>query len=214
MERSKMENYASVRGATSYRADYRNKLHRRISDRRERRLLERYLTAIGRCGTILDLPCGYGRLSCLLAGQCDRLLEADWSQSMLQLDRADHGEERRRYLRCSGLEIPMADRSVDLAVSIRLSHHLREPAHRELHLRELFRVAEGHVIVTWFSHASLKNLLRMSRAPFNGKPPKNTLRSSRVFEIARESGFARREAKPLFRLGSGHVLARFERFTP
>lgn len=211
MERSKLENYGSLRGATAYRSDYENKLHRRVSDRRERRLLERYLAEIGRCDSILDLPCGFGRLAGLLDRHCDRLLEADWSRSMVGINRGEHGTERRYYLRCSGLEIPLPDRSIDVLVSIRLSHHLREPGHREKHLRELFRVAGGHVIVTWFSHTSLKNLLRRARAPFNKKPPKNTLRNERVAEIARECGFEQRQAQPLFRFGSGHVLGWFAR---
>src|SRR5262249_28267088 len=63
MQASKLQNYNSLRGATSYRADYERKLHRRLSDRRERALLARYFRAIGEVDTVLDLPCGHGRLA-------------------------------------------------------------------------------------------------------------------------------------------------------
>ena len=46
----------------AYKADYAHKLHRKWSDRRERALLARYFARIGNVGTILDLPCGYGRV--------------------------------------------------------------------------------------------------------------------------------------------------------
>jgi hypothetical protein len=71
-----------------------------------------------------------------------------------------------------------------VVVSFRLSHHLETQELRERHLRELFRVARKHVIVTWFSATSLKNLLREVRVKLAGKKPKNVLRNDRVRAIA------------------------------
>ena len=47
MQQSKLQNYNSGRGAQAYKADYQNKLHRKLSDRRERALLLRYFAEIG-----------------------------------------------------------------------------------------------------------------------------------------------------------------------
>ena len=215
MQQSKLQNYNSSRGANAYKADYQNKLHRKFSDRRERALLVRYFRELKREGarieSILDLPCGHGRLSGLLKEHCDRLLEADWSLTMVQLNRQDHGTGARDYLRCSALEIPLPDLAIDAVVSFRLSHHLESQLLREQHLRELFRVANKAVIVTWFSATSLKNRLRQVRVAFGNKKPKNVLRSARVRQIARECGFTERAARPLFLVGSGHVLGLFVR---
>ncbi|MGE3174919.1 MAG: class I SAM-dependent methyltransferase [Planctomycetota bacterium] len=211
MQQSKLHNYNSGRGALAYKSDYQNKLHRKLSDKRERALLERYFAAIGRVGSILDLPCGHGRLSGLLHQHCDRLVEADWSFTMVSLNKQDHGVDERRYMRCSALQIPLPDRSVDAVVSFRLSHHLETQELRELHLRELFRVARKAVIVTWFSASSLKNRLRQLRVALGRKKPKNVLRGARVRAIAAECGFAQLQARPLFLVGSGHVLGLFER---
>lgn len=211
MQQGKLQNYNSTRGAEAYKADYRNKLHRKLSDRRERALLVRYFDAIGAVDSILDLPCGHGRLSDFLKGRCRRLIEADWSFTMVGLNRNDHGEQDRRYFRASALQIPLADRSVDVVVSFRLSHHLETQALREQHLGELFRVARKAVIVTWFSATSLKNLLRELRVRFAGKKPKNVLRNERVRAIAEANGFAQRASKPLFVVGSGHRLGLFVR---
>lgn len=216
MQPSKLQNYNSTRGAEAYKADYRNKLHRKWSDRRERALLAGYFAeldrlGLGPAGTILDLPCGHGRLSSLLKERCRRLIEADWSFTMVALNQRDHGNEGRSYFRASALEIPLPDRSVDVVVSFRLSHHLETQELRERHLRELFRVADKAVIVTWFSATSLKNVLREVRVKLAGKSPKNVLRNTRVRQVAEQAGFAQQRAKPLFRIGSGHVLGLFVR---
>jgi ubiquinone/menaquinone biosynthesis C-methylase UbiE len=212
MQRAKMLNYDSTRGAEAYKADHANKLHRRLSDRRERDLLLRCFSEIGRVHSILDLPCGHGRLSGLLRDHCRELIEADWSSSMVSLNRADHGVDGRRYLRASALQIPLPSRSVDVVVSFRLSHHLESKELREQHLRELFRVAGRAVILTWFSATSLKNLLRELRVRLGSrKGRKNVLSGGRVRAIAGECGFEQRRAKPLFRIGSGHVVGFFQR---
>lgn len=217
MQQSKLHNYNSTRGAEAYKADYRNKLHRKWSDKRERALLNTYFARIGHVDSILDLPCGHGRLSDFLRTRCQQLIEGDWSFTMVSLNQKDHGPEpkagvpSRHYVRATALEIPLPDRSVDVVVSFRLSHHLESQELRERHLRELFRVARKHVIVTWFSATSLKNLLREVRVKLAGKKPKNVLRNDRVRAIAAEAGYTQQLAKPLFLIGSGHVLGLFSR---
>jgi hypothetical protein len=96
-------------------------------------------------------------------------------------------------------------------VSFRLSHHLETQELRELHLKELFRVARKAVIVTWFSATSLKNRLRQVRVWLGRKRPKNVLHGARVRAIAAGCAFRQMAAKPLFVIGSGHVLGLFLR---
>lgn len=211
MQHAKLQNYNSPRGAAAYKADYQHKLHRKWSDKRERALLNRYFARIGNVESILDLPCGHGRLSDLLQHHCRHLVEADWSFTMVSLNKGDHGGTGRAYVRASALEIPFPDRTFDVAVSFRLSHHLETQELRERHLGELFRVAKKHVIVTWFSATSLKNVLRQVRVRLHGKKPKHVLRNDRVRAIATAHGFAQDLAKPLFLVGSGHVLGLFTR---
>src|SRR5690606_1970823 len=146
------DNYVSARGAAAYKADYDRKLHRKVSDRLERAIFARMFALIGPCDTLLDLPCGAGRLFEMFTRYARAVYEADFSPSMLRLNAEDHGCAAAGYLRCSGLAIPLADRSIDVVVSVRLSHHLARPADREQHLRELMRVASRAVIVTYFSH--------------------------------------------------------------
>jgi ubiquinone/menaquinone biosynthesis C-methylase UbiE len=216
MSAGKLCNYSSERGAENYRRDYEDKLHRKISDRLERRILNRYFDRIAGfegdpCGSLLDVPCGAGRLLDLFRSRIPTVFEADWSHTMLSLNRRDHPSSDVPFLRCSALELPFAARTIDITVSIRLSHHLDRIEDRETHLRELLRVSDRAVIATWFSANSLKNILREARVKLFGKSPKNVLHTSRVREIAREHGFRLDTAVPLSRLSSGHRFGLFLR---
>ncbi len=211
IERSKLENYDSQRGAEAYRADYQNKLHRKVSDRLERRIFGKLLRQLGPCESVLDLPCGAGRLHVLLHDHAPRIIEADFSGSMLVLNRKHHPELDNRYLRCSALEIPLAEKSVDLVVSVRLSHHINTPEGRRRHLEELFRVACKGVICTWFSETSLKNLWRRARSVFTRKRRKNAMNNRDVSGIAETCGFRTTRTMPLAVVGSGHMFGLFER---
>jgi ubiquinone/menaquinone biosynthesis C-methylase UbiE len=130
---------------------------------------------------------------------------------MLEVNREEHGSDATPYIRCSALELPFADRSVEVVVSVRLSHHLDRAEDRENHVRELMRVADRAVISTWFSATSIKNILRELRVKLAGKSPKNVLRTSRVREIAQGEGFQLEAATYLNRLSSGHVFGLFKR---
>ena len=190
--------------------------HRRFSGLLEHRILQGFLRELGPCENVLDLPCGAGRLHRLLGEHAPRIIEADYSLAMLDLNRELHADDgprdgRSRYLRCSALEIPLPTASMDLVVSVRLSHHIHTAAGRRRHLEELFRVARHGVICTWFSATSLKNLLRRARALLVPKRPKNAMHNADVAAIAEACGFSRIRARPLAVVGSGHVFGLFVR---
>lgn len=204
--------YHAAEGAEEYIDEYR-KFHRKLSDRRERKLLEGYFRRIGSIATALDLPCGWGRYMPFLAAQGAKVLEADYSGSMVaKVVEVFPRAPLLGRLRCFGHRIPLTDRSMELVFSMRLSHHLVDPVMRREHLQELFRVADRWVIFSYFDSASLKNVVRRARTALglSKKSPKNTLRRAQVKAIAAAAGFCVVEDPLLFVVGSGHrlVLAR------
>ncbi len=212
MDPQVLARYNSPEGARSYRDEYRTKLHRKLSDRIERRLFERIFRRTGPLESLLDIPCGCGRLRGLFRRHAERVVEGDWSFFMLCGNREEYGEDGTTpYVRASAVSLPFADRSFECVASIRLNHHIDEVEERERHVRELCRVADRYVIFTYFSFHSLKNLLRRIRRPFNKKKPKAALRTGRVVEIAREEGFRLVMAPALSFFGSGHRFALLER---
>ncbi|MCA8941896.1 MAG: class I SAM-dependent methyltransferase, partial [Planctomycetes bacterium] len=181
IDSSKVDNYRSTRGAEAYRQDHEQKLHRRWSTRRELAIYERMLRDFPKLDSAIDIPSGFGRLQPLLRQFVGtRLIEADFSQEMLDLVDTSSEKPAIETLQCSALDIPLADREVDLAFSIRLNHHLESVDARENHLREIFRIANVAAIVTWFSANSLKHRLREVRRMWSSKRSKNVLHDREV----------------------------------
>lgn len=213
---NRLKEYASAEGAREYFEEY-DKVHRKLSDRRERRLLERWFERIGSVATAVDLPCGWGRYLPFLRARGARVVEADYSGSMVRMAWDRHpSAEPLAGIRCFGHRIPLRDGAVELAFSMRLNHHLVDPEVRRAHLRELFRVSSRWVIVSYFDHFSVKNLLRRARSGLGltRKTPKNTLRRSDVRALAAECGYHIHEDPWLFVIGSGHRIVLAERRTP
>lgn len=206
------KNYHEVAAAESYDRGYREKPLKRLSTARERRLLRRLLATQGHSDALLNLPCGGGRLSDVLAESTDLLLEADIARGQLR-----YGARRRVWatpeirMTASAFHIPFRDRAVSGTVCIRLCHHLPTAAERRRLLGELLRVSERFVLMTFFDFRSLKNLLRRAESRFTDKAPKHTMRVEEVEAIAAANGFAVEACPALSIVGSGHRYALLRR---
>jgi SAM-dependent methyltransferase len=200
--------YQTVERAAAYNHGYQRKVHKRFGTRHEWRLIRRHLDKLGHSRVILELPCGGGRITPAFADRTDFVIEADIAIGQIRYARATSTlATPRAWLTASAFHIPLRDNSVDGTICIRLAHHLPTPAERERLFRELMRVSRRFVIVTFFDHHSLKNLTRRLRHPFNRKPPKMTMTTDRVAELARELGGRLVAAPPLNRIASGHRFA-------
>lgn len=202
--------YQALDDATRYNTMYKSRVSKRATTSREFQLIRRHIRAHEPCRTILDLPCGGGRLSRAIAGAAPDaiILEADVGLGQVRYAR-EHGlgEDRQFFMTASGFHIPVRDAGVDAVVCCRLLHHLPAPAEQERLIQELLRVARRFAVLTFFDYYSVKNTLRRLRAPFNRKPPKITLKPERLREIAEGHG-AELVAMPyLFFLSSGHRYA-------
>jgi len=206
--------YQQVENAATYNLAYRDKLLKRSSTRREFDLIGRHVASVGRSHTILDLPCGGGRLTPAFAGSAELVIEADIALGQVLYGRAESSVATPRvWMTASAFHIPLRDQAVDGTISVRLSHHLPTQAERERHLTELLRVSRRFVIMTFFDHWSLKNWLRRMRRPFDRQPPKMTMTTAQVAAIARQHGARLVAAPPLSRIGSGHRYALIVRDT-
>lgn len=202
------EEYQRVERAANYNQQYRRQALKRSSTRREYELIGRHMRELGRSSVILDLPCGGGRLTPAFAGTTDRVIEADIALGQILYGRTESKVATpRTWMTASAFHIPLRDDAVDGTICVRLAHHLPTAAERERLLRELLRVSRRFVIMTYFDHHSLKNLIRRLRRPFNRKAAKMTMTTARVAELARELGARLVAAPPLSRIGSGHRYA-------
>jgi uncharacterized protein YbaR (Trm112 family) len=201
--------YQDLERARRYNEEYRERPTKRWSTNREYALLQELLGSQPHSDILLDLPSGGGRLSGQLARHTELLVEADIGFGQLLYGREQHGGggDDRVWMTASAFHIPLRDQSVDGVVCCRLCHHLPTVAERERLVAELLRVAQRFVIMTFFDHHSVKNLLRRARRPLDRKPPKMTMTVERVGELARAHGAELVAHPPLSRLFSGHRYA-------
>ena len=171
-------------------------------------MIKQHFERVGHSRIVLDLPCGGSRLTPAFADAAELVIEADIAHGQLLFGRAESSVATPRvWMTASAFHIPLRDNGVDGTICVRLSHHLPTAAERERLLTELLRVSRRFVIMTFFDHYSLKNLLRRLRRPFDRLPPKMTMTTARVAEFAREHGARLIAAPPLSRIGSGHRYA-------
>jgi uncharacterized protein YbaR (Trm112 family)/ubiquinone/menaquinone biosynthesis C-methylase UbiE len=198
------QRYQDFERARSYNAKYDRELLKRLSTRREHRLLRALLGRFERCASLLEIPCGGGRISARLSPATELLIHADIGLGQVLFSKSKEGlAVPQIWMTASAFRIPFRDGGVDAAVCIRLSHHLTAPDQREQLLMELLRVSRRYVVFTFFDHDSIKNRLRLLR----GKKSKLTMTLAQVTALAKAGG-ARLAACPwLSRLGSGHRYA-------
>lgn len=200
--------YQRTLKADDYNEEYKQRFFKRQSTRKEYSLLRQLLGSQQRSRTLLDLPCGGGRLSPQMEDFTDFLVEADVGLGQLQHLRT-HSKVKTptALMTASAFHIPFKDNSVDAVVCCRLCHHLPNAEQRERLIDELLRVARRFVIMTFFDHHSLKNRLRRARNRLRSQPPKRTMTIDQVAERAGKNGAELVACPSLFYLFSGHRYA-------
>lgn len=202
------EQYQNLDNAIQYNSGYQDVFLKRMSTRREYQLLQRLLSSQEKCDTLLDLPCGGGRLSPQIEKYATRLIESDIGMGQVQYARKFCTLDTTPfYMTSTAFKLPLKDNSVDATVCIRLNHHMPTMQERDQLMNEILRVSKQFVIMTFFDYYSVKNTLRRIRKPFNKKPPKMTMKTSEVEAIANQHGFDL-VARPLLSpTSSGHRYA-------
>ncbi len=156
-ERSRLAKYAEhwqLPDAETRYARSRSRKQFRHYDKEES-LVGRWLRLCAPGATVLDLPCGTGRFSELVADCGHRLIRADLSYRMVaharQLGPSEHvlGD-----LCCDLANPPMKPASVDVVLVWRLFHHCRTPEDRAIVLEQARRLARRYVIISFYNRAS------------------------------------------------------------
>lgn len=147
--------YTSPEAAARYEGVHRG----RARHRREERCIARAFRDVPPGSSVLDLPCGAGRMFPVLARLGLRVTAVDGSAAM--------AERAARTAEAMGAASPVVevrtadvldtgfpDDAFDAVLSNRLFHHFPEPELRRAGLAELRRICTGPVVVSFFcSHA-------------------------------------------------------------
>jgi SAM-dependent methyltransferase len=165
---------------------------------REQRLLARLLTQCQLAkGTVLDVPCGYGRFTPLYARLGITAIEADVSYDMAHLAAANYARHGQKHWLCADvLALPFPDSTFDSVLCIRLLHHRYSDAERQRILCELARVSRRFVIISFYRCTPLHGLARHWRGS-RGRLAMMTLPHLR--ELAQASGLQIQRVHSLLR---------------
>ena len=138
--------------------------------RAEMRMIEKAFTHVPR-GTVLDVPCGGGRVSLWLARNGYKVTAADLSLPMLDFARQNAARESLPITVEKGdiEHLAYPDRHFDAIVCFRLFHHFPNPSVRARAVAELCRVAGRHVLISYFTPYCGTSAKRMLQNKFFGK---------------------------------------------
>lgn len=121
----------------------------RLGDWLDKRALQRALDRLPqKDGTILDIPCGTGRITSYLVAKDYKVTAADVSAEMISVAQdclTDRLVHVRGYVQANATCLPFRDEAFACVTAIRFMGHI-PPSTRVQILHELARVSQGHVI--------------------------------------------------------------------
>lgn len=132
-----------------------------LVDKREKELVYKAIKQTRSRGnmTILDLPCGTGRVSLYLAQRGFKIIGVDISANMIKQAQKKMANkisnEQILFQVGDGEHLSFQNGSFDGAISLRLFGHL-PPEHRVNVLRELARVSKSFVVIAYYHKHSLQ----------------------------------------------------------
>ena len=202
--------YLTKSGARHYDEKYR-RLGKRITHRRECRILEYLLKKAGPVDTVLDIPCGTGRLGAVVSKFTRKLHLADLSPHMLEIaalanksSPAECSVQNVFNLRSDGVR-------ADGILSVRLLHHLHDESQQRQYLEALAGTASKWLILTFLDSRAPKTIFRTAMRRWRGKGTLATHSIGQLSGIMHELGFDLVASKSISRFFSGHRYALFVR---
>lgn len=148
--------------------------------RREVRCIKRVLGTLPPGSSVLDLPCGTGRLLPALLRRGYRVTEADSSPHMIEqargtLARIGGCEDHVRFVVADATSTGLPDCSFDAVICNRLLHHFPDSAIRRRVLAELARVSRGRIVVSFFCSLAWDSAVFFARNALTRRHPDDRL---------------------------------------
>lgn len=136
---------------------YPSEFNQSFRQQRERKCLQQLIAAIPPQSTVLDLPCGTGRVTRLIAQAGHRVIAGDSSPHMVSATREnllpDFPDLTADVM--DAMDTGLENGSVDAVMCSRLLHHFPDAGSRIGVLSEFARISRGLVIVSFSCSFSL-----------------------------------------------------------
>lgn len=149
-------------------------------------MIKRAARIAGNPKVILDLPCGFGRLwPAMIATGATKIIAADKSAGMLQVAKEMIPSNILSHVTCipsTATEIELPDKSIDSIFCMRLLHHINDKNYRLAIYHAFQRVARDTVVISLWSHNSMRYQSNKKNKIREGKKPEElTRRGDRYF---------------------------------
>lgn len=137
--------------------------------------------------TVLDVPCGAGRLLPFLRGVGHRVVQADRAFAMLE--QAQERSSEADLVQAHALDLPFATKALDGVVMFRFLHHL-PPTAQKAAVAEACRVAQRFAVVSFFHPFSFHHFARRLRDLVARRAPSRfATRPKRITGWFEDAGF-------------------------
>jgi ubiquinone/menaquinone biosynthesis C-methylase UbiE len=218
------ETYHNPEAAKQYQQKFNRSWHAKLGAKWEMKLTTKALLRAGALVsekngtplnqlTVLDYPCGAGRLATMLATHTAGYLAGDHSPHMVELATqvlkdAGLGEKLIGTTVGDIKNADLPDQCVDLATCMRLLHHFPEPTDRIQILSELKRLSRHALIVTFHDADTIKQKRYIKKREKLGKPCTRVILTHDQFkEEARQAGWQFVTSWQISSLTSGLCIA-------
>lgn len=147
--------------AGDYQSGYDNgldlgRVRNRLIAHFEKRAIQKALNKCEGVRVLLDMPCGTGKLTGMLAERYDSYVGADISREMMQEIKVN--KEPITLIQVDGTAIPFKKNSFDAVVSLRLIHRLPSDVKRDV-LGEFCGVSKKYIIFSFPENRTYDKLL-------------------------------------------------------
>jgi ubiquinone/menaquinone biosynthesis C-methylase UbiE len=153
------DRFRTMQQVEHYRDRYAGGRRARVHHR-EVASLRSLLARVGPLDSALDMPCGTGRLSSVLAQFAGGIILADQSFNMLSVARKDCPGVNAQFLQIRAEQISLQNGTVDIVFCHRLLNHVFDLSLRARIMSEIARVSRRYVVLSFFP-SSFRTRLRL-----------------------------------------------------
>lgn len=110
--------------------------------------------------SVIDIPCGTGKLGSLLSEYDISIIAADVSNEMIALAKEEYTAKKVSFMQVDATNIDMNDNSINTIVCLRLFQRLDTPTRKKI-LEEFNRITDGNLVIS-YSYSSWWQKIRSS----------------------------------------------------
>ena len=145
-----------------------------------------------RVRTVLDAPCGVGRISLFLSQKGFEVTAVDLGEAAVSITESLLIENRQEVkVVCQDIQnMGFKDGAFDASICFRLLHHFSQARAQQELIDELCRVSSDFVVISYFSTHSVTTMRRKLRKFLSGKPIKqNPISLAQLKSLFGRNGF-------------------------